>query len=55
VPSLQVLDIPDTINVSARYGITRLLPATEAASAFVDFVLSPAGQQILGEHGFKRP
>jgi ABC-type molybdate transport system substrate-binding protein len=55
VPSLQVLDIPDSINVWARYGITRLLPATEAASAFVDFVLSPAGQQILGEHGFKRP
>jgi molybdate transport system substrate-binding protein len=55
VRALQVLDIPDAINVSARYGITRILPVTDSANAFVDFVLSPAGQRILGEHGFKAP
>lgn len=53
--SLQVLAIPDAINVSALYGIATLRPAGPTARAFVDFVTSPAGQKILGTFGFSAP
>lgn len=55
VPSLQVLTVPDTINVSATYGIAIVKPVAPAAKAFVDFVLGPQGQKILGTHGFSAP
>ncbi len=47
-------DIPDGLNVIAEYPIA---PVTDSmnpglAAAFVDFVLSPRGQAILGDHGF---
>lgn len=54
-PSLQVLAVPEAINVSARYGIATLKPSGAAARAFVDFVLGPQGQQILATHGFSPP
>lgn len=53
--SLQVLAIPDAINVSAVYGIANLRPASPAARAFVDFVTGPQGQKILGTYGFSAP
>ena len=48
------LDIPDDLNVIASYPILALpgRPQTSAAQAFVDFVLSPAGQQVLEKYGF---
>jgi molybdate transport system substrate-binding protein len=48
------LDIPDELNTIASYPIAALndSPNAAAARAFVDFVLSPAGQGILAEHGF---
>lgn len=55
LPSLQVLPIPDAINVSAMYGIAVVRPAAPAAQAFVEFVLGPEGQQILARHGFSAP
>lgn len=50
-PAQQVIAIPDDINVGADYGLT-VLGKAEAASHFADFVLSPAGQAILGKQGF---
>ncbi|WP_420110893.1 molybdate ABC transporter substrate-binding protein [Pseudactinotalea sp.] len=38
-----------------RYPITTLVGADEAASVFVDFVLSDDGQAVLEEYGFGRP
>jgi molybdate transport system substrate-binding protein len=55
VPGLQVLDIPADINVSALYGITRIWPASDAGAAFIEFVLSDAGQALLLQQGFRRP
>ena len=50
-PSLQVVAIPDDINVAADYGLT-VNSKSDAASGFADFVLSPAGQALLGKYGF---
>lgn len=51
------VDIPDTLNVEARYPITVLRDVSNpaGAQAFVDFVLSPTGQQVLREFGFGVP
>lgn len=55
LPSLQVLAVPDAINVSAMYGIATVRPASPAARAFVDFVTGHQGQKILGTYGFSAP
>lgn len=46
--------IPDAQNAIAEYPIARVAAAERAddAAAFVDFVLSPAGQAILARYGF---
>lgn len=54
-PSLQVLAIPDDINVSAQYGIATMRPASAQARSFVDYVVGPDGQKILGTYGFSAP
>jgi molybdate transport system substrate-binding protein len=48
------LDIPDELNTLAAYPIAPLADSArpEAAQAFVEFVLSASGQEILAEHGF---
>jgi molybdate transport system substrate-binding protein len=48
------LDIPDDLNTIATYPIAATKNAKNAdlAKKFVDFVLSPAGQQILLKYGF---
>ena len=51
VPAQQVITIPDDLNVGADYGLT-VLGKSDAAARFADFVLSPAGQAILGKQGF---
>jgi molybdate transport system substrate-binding protein len=50
---VQVLEIPEAANVIASYPIARVKGGTqgEAASAFVDFVLSREGQQVLERRG----
>ena len=55
VPSLQVLAVPEAINVAATYGIATLRGAPPVARAFVEFVLGPDGQSILRGHGFSAP
>ncbi len=49
--------IPDDQNVVASYPIATLAEATDPdlARAFVDYVLSDAGQEILERYGFSAP
>jgi len=51
------VDIPEDVNVVADYPIAVLAnaPNPDAASAFVDFVLSDEGQAILTKFGFAAP
>lgn len=49
---VKALAIPEHINVQARYSLGVLSPQAEA-SAFAEFVLSKAGQDILGRFGFR--
>lgn len=51
-PSLQVVAVPEAINVAASYGIASLDGASRAGQEFVAFVLGPRGQAILAGHGF---
>ncbi len=50
----QGVPIPDDINVVAEYPIALVADAPNAAGAqaFVDFVLSPSGQDVLAAYGF---
>jgi molybdate transport system substrate-binding protein len=52
--AVQVLAIPDPFNVIAHYpiAIVRDAPNAAGARAFIDYVLSPAGQAILTKNGF---
>src|SRR5438477_333440 len=51
------VDIPDRHQVIAHYPIAVVKGSKNAALAyrFVDYVISPAGQQALGDFGFSRP
>lgn len=53
--AVQVIDIPDEINVVATYPIALMddTPRPERAQHFVNFVVSQAGQAILNEWGFR--
>lgn len=51
-PALQVVSVPEAINVSAGYGITLMNLPPQAAQGFVDTLLAPAGQAMLARHGF---
>lgn len=54
-PSLTRTEVPESVNVSASYGVTLLNGAPEPAQQFVKFLLSPAGQGVLARHGFAAP
>lgn len=49
--------IPDNLNASTEYPIAALTKAPNAAGAraFVAYVLSSAGQSVLGADGFEKP
>jgi molybdate transport system substrate-binding protein len=51
------VDIPEQNNVIATYpvAVTQAAPNPDGAQAFVDFVLSDEGQQILARYGFTSP
>lgn len=55
--SVDGIAIPDDVNVAARYYIVGLADASSpgASAAFVDFVLSAPGQEILDRYGFGAP
>jgi ABC-type molybdate transport system substrate-binding protein len=52
---LQVLPVPEEINISARYGLALLAPVPPAAQAYAEYLLGPPGQAILSAHGFRAP
>jgi ABC-type molybdate transport system substrate-binding protein len=49
-----ILSIPLELNVLADYLIAPLIDSQhpELAQNFIEFVLSPTGQEILSKHGF---
>lgn len=51
------VDIAGAERAANRYliGVLQRTQNAELAQAFVDYVLSPAGQAILGSHGFRAP
>jgi molybdate transport system substrate-binding protein len=55
--ALRVIEIPDPVNVIARYPIAVVKGSQNEAGAraFIEYVLSPAGQAILQRHGFMTP
>jgi molybdate transport system substrate-binding protein len=52
--TVEGVQIPDTLNVTADYPIVALktAPNSTAAAAFVDYVLGSAGQKVLKSFGF---
>ena len=54
-PTLRRIEVPEAVNVAARYGVTLLDGAGEPARQFLQFLLSPAGQTVLARHGFAAP
>jgi len=53
--ALQVLAVPEAINVSARYGLALPGPGSADARTYAQFLLGPKGQAILAAHGFSPP
>ncbi len=53
-PSLFTISIPDKFNIVASYPIAILTnsPEPKLASAFVSYIMSPAGQAVMSEWGF---
>lgn len=52
---LQVLPLPQKLDVAATYGLAVLKPATPAAEAFSRFLLGQSGQAVLRSYGFGSP
>jgi molybdate transport system substrate-binding protein len=55
--AVKMLDIPDQFNVIARYPVAAVkgAPNEAGAHAFIDYLLSPAGQAVLATYGFSPP
>jgi molybdate transport system substrate-binding protein len=51
-PGLRMVEVPDELSVSAKYGLTLMKGARPDAALFADFVLSRRGQEIIARHGF---
>ena len=54
-PALQRVDVPEAVNVSARYGVAVLNGAAPEAGEFVAFLIGPVGQALLAKRGFSAP
>lgn len=54
-PDLQLVPLPNTLAVSAPYGLTVLKGASPYGQELADYILSPTGQQILAKNGFSSP
>ncbi len=55
VPALQIVTIPEPLDVGAEYGLTIVNGARPEAEAFAAYVRSPMGRAILVRHGFGLP
>jgi molybdate transport system substrate-binding protein len=51
-PDQQIVQLPPTLAVGADYGLTVIAGAPPAAEQFAQFILSPAGQNLLIGYGF---
>ena len=50
---VHAIQIPDSVNVRARYELAPVLPIrNDAAGRWMKFVTSPEGREILNQHGF---
>ena len=54
-PRLQVIAIPESLNVGADYGMVVMKVAKPAGARFSEYLLSAEGQGILGAFGFAPP
>ena len=54
-PEVEAVNIPEDVNVIATYPIAPIEGAPQAASDFVEVVLSETGQGILIDYGFQVP
>lgn len=54
-PSLRSIALPAEIAVAADYGLVVMKDAPAEATAFADYISSPAGQALLGQFGFNSP
>ena len=55
VPSLQVVAVPEALQVGAAYGLTVRAGASAQAQAFAQAVLQPPAQAVLRRLGFAAP
>ena len=51
-PNQQIVQLPEALAVGADYGLTVIKGAPNAAEQFAQFIVSPAGQDILIGYGF---
>ncbi len=54
-PALKQVALPSALVVGADYGLTLVNGASPNAGRLAMFIASPAGQAILGRHGFAAP
>ena len=55
VPSLQVVAVPEALQVGAAYGLTVRAGASAHAQAFAQAVLQPPAQAVFRRLGFAAP
>ncbi|MDO9360603.1 MAG: molybdate ABC transporter substrate-binding protein [Polaromonas sp.] len=55
VPRLKIVAVPESLQVSARYGLTSRAGADAGAAQLAQFILSPAAQAVLRRYGFGQP
>lgn len=51
-PEQQIVALPQTLAVGADYGLTVIKGSPPSAERFAQFILAPAGQNILTGYGF---
>ncbi|MBH8576586.1 substrate-binding domain-containing protein [Nostocaceae cyanobacterium CENA369] len=54
-PSLEIVELPDSLKVKADYGLTVLKDASPEGSKLANYILSQTGQKILAKYGFSSP
>jgi ABC-type molybdate transport system substrate-binding protein len=54
-PGLHIVAVPESINVSADYGVATSIETTPLATEFVEFLLGHEGQAIFARYGFSPP
>jgi molybdate transport system substrate-binding protein len=56
LPGVATVALPPALAVEANYGLTTLTAGNrDRAAQFAFYILSPAGQKILADHGFDAP